>query len=686
MADVQFSQNIFQQYSSTTGDLIVEQPPSREVNPILLDETRRDPFQDPATNSRIIAKGQLPSGVNLGPIYDGDNVHRRQAPLRQCDGDVLIMDDIQPAFAPLIFERGPFQPPPKDFRLKTNYIRDLRNITHADGTPNVNPNSNMVHGDEHERDEIVDRVKSLKAKDDDFASRGLPADSPERALILKEVADLQNRYRRDFPVDRQALIQSEMVLQLSDIRKLLAGEMPQRLAIGGPEGKDNGGGGDSAEKKLAEELSIEFKDPKDLDELPRDILLKAIRQIGDVSTGAILGLTDGFFKQKFNNRAYHGAENETARQLARVAIKSVYNLAVKDVGDEKREDIFEGLRADVSDILFDMGLGDFDEGNIREVGIDTPSTRVSIPELRDIDVVKGLKKKQISNLNTLFKVYGIIPSVMERAVLANIKPKTFAFTDYSPKIRMLDDGTVQVTLSGGNKDIMKLSMLDAEELIEMKKAGVPIKIITSGKSTVKTLVEGGPGIAEKVWKEFANFDAIEPSEKKKTDLSPKTDQPEVKADEPEVKTDEPELSKQSKIIMDILIGAKDKNLTKFTYSDINSIINSIGIWLENLSEKSGAISKREGEILLDEFLKIIPKPEAPEIDPSGPQPVMFNKEQSSQRWWLSVQWVLYLFSKYGSGNIPSEFDIRRIINSRQNVKTYNKMEKMFTEMMKRDGR
>ncbi len=143
MSRTNFGHDIFQQIYPDDGSFIILQPPSAKIDVVLNQEGKFNLEQDPANGKNIIEDGNLPSGINIGWVYDGDFIHLRQDELRLSEGVVLSGDFIQDKFAPLLFETSSYGDPRKkimvkpkeDMTLATNYMLDIVNNTHADGTP-----------------------------------------------------------------------------------------------------------------------------------------------------------------------------------------------------------------------------------------------------------------------------------------------------------------------------------------------------------------------------------------------------------------------------------------------------------------------------------------------------------------------------------------------------------------------
>ena len=202
-----FGHNVFHQVWETSGDFVVFQPPTKPIDPVLRDETRKDRFQDPAYNTNIVAKGQLPSGVNVGHVVDGDFIATgTHQPLRMASGGVLINDHIRPKHAPLLFQQSNFAQAPDDFKLPSNYALDMRNNTHADGTLNLNSTSRAEKKRRTLRQKAIKRKERIQSQLESLKNAGFDMKDSEFKELTDELKELNNTIN-------PAMIVQEAILQ-----------------------------------------------------------------------------------------------------------------------------------------------------------------------------------------------------------------------------------------------------------------------------------------------------------------------------------------------------------------------------------------------------------------------------------------------------------------------------------------
>lgn len=201
MSRTNFGHDIFQQIYQDSGDFVVLQPPSGDIDIVLRQEGKFNVEQDPANSKNIIEDGNLPSGINIGYVYDGDFIHMRQEELRLSEGAVLSGDFIQDKFAPLLFEVAypskPFKQsklfkPSMDLELQSNYMMDIMNNTHADGTPQHSVSS-MENNDRANNQQVMNEIVRVSDEIKLLLASGVDGADPEIVDLTGRMLELKTR-------------------------------------------------------------------------------------------------------------------------------------------------------------------------------------------------------------------------------------------------------------------------------------------------------------------------------------------------------------------------------------------------------------------------------------------------------------------------------------------------------------
>lgn len=192
MSRTNYGHNLFEQIYANTGDFVLLQPPTTKVQVQLDQEGKFDVQQDPANDKNIVEHGKLPSGVNIGYVYDGDFIHMRQDELRLIDGAVLSGDFIQDKFAPLLFERTRVAEPQNDLQLQTNYMLDIMNNTHADGTPQHNM-STLENTQKANERQIAAQINNVLAQIRLLLNSGVDVEDEEIVRLRDRILELRTK-------------------------------------------------------------------------------------------------------------------------------------------------------------------------------------------------------------------------------------------------------------------------------------------------------------------------------------------------------------------------------------------------------------------------------------------------------------------------------------------------------------
>lgn len=492
MSDIQFGQSIWHQIYKDNGEFVVFQPPTKNP-PVYLEQSDRTQVQqDPANNKNVIDDGDLPSGVNLGYITDSDFFPKRQDELMMVDGGVLVNDDIEPKFAPFLFERSSFAEPPSDFNLISNYRQDIRNVTHSDGTPANNTQSIDNERKEKNLQDLLTERNILQQRNQLLIDNKVAPDDRELQRNQDRIREIELRINPNMIVNE--------AIQLAELQQQQ--RHAQALAI---------------EQKRNDDLIL-LREEQHSEQLEKQELLKEQLELlneqfeevssklgddGSVSTPLIGASTpavaitlaqakvlaedatkqSGTSIYEINNKP----KQASAIRARNAAVLETLQEDIKNEDDAKN--FVDALESQIREILdSEENLRELDiiDTSFLDTGIDEINSRINID--LDEDTINILNNDELKKLSAIYRLYGGYPDVETRALLKRKKPGLFQFKKTAKiDIKKDDDGNNVLVLTTASDELNKLTNFDIIELLTYIDNGGKFKPSSSYKTLIGNL-------------------------------------------------------------------------------------------------------------------------------------------------------------------------------------------------------
>ena len=441
-----FGHNVFHQVWETSGDFVVFQPPTKPIDPVLRDETRKDRFQDPAYNTNIVAKGQLPSGVNVGHVVDGDFIATgTHQPLRMASGGVLINDHIRPKHAPLLFQQSNFAQAPDDFKLPSNYALDMRNNTHADGTLNLNSTSRAEKKRRTLRQKAIKRKERIQSQLESLKNAGFDMKDSEFKELTDELKELNNTIN-------PAMIVQEAILQAQKNAE------EQAVKIAGEEKA-------FAEQRNNALLKILKENRDAMKAIAGGMGLPAIEDV-DVSKNIDMRPVD----VKLHS------SNEDFLNAGKFLQGNINDIIANPVGVEKALKVIRDKNQPVADLLKKQvfsrvfnSLFNLDPEKRNSVSFSFPTNSLNVPERK----LNKLKDDEAMDFAKKMKSFGVRPSMSNMKILNNINKNIHKEFNNVPSMRVVkvkDEGDIYV-FKYYDDFVKDMSSMDYRDLVKEIKSG-----------------------------------------------------------------------------------------------------------------------------------------------------------------------------------------------------------------------